>query len=254
MVLAEVTEYFSGQGQVSFSDRDAVTGLATGGYTFLGDCSTLELKVSVERKEHMEHQTGKNSVDAVFESAQKCEFNGTFGGFDGKNLDLYLYGNSAIQATASVTGETVVIPPKGKRVPLARMPVANTVPTITGGGTAGTDHILDLSTGMILIPATSTLTSGNNLTVNYSAAAERVTTAFTSENKYRIIRFDGLNRAADNKPVVVEVYKARFDPAEMIGLIIDEFAEYTLNGTALYDPLYAASALYGGFFRIRVKQ
>ena len=249
-MLAEVTEYYSGQGQVTYSERDGLTGLPTGGFIFLGDCSTLETKITVERKEHMEHQTGKNSVDAIFESAQKCEFNGTFGGFDSKNLNLYIYGTSQELVAATITGESIVVPALGTRVPLARMPVS--APTITGA-TAGEDYIADLGTGMLLIPEGSSLTPGNTITANYSAAAERLTTAFTQDNKYRYLRFDGLNRASDNKPVIVEVYKGRFDPAEMLALINDDFNEFTLNGTALYDPLYAADAQYGGFLRVRVK-
>lgn len=249
MVLAETTEYFSGQGQVTYAERNA-SGTAEGGYIFLGDCSSLEVKTTVDREEHNENQTGRNAVDAVFERNQKCEFNGTFGGFDSKNLDLYVYGNSQEVPAATITAEPIVAA-VGRRVPLQRMP---TTFTSLGSLTEGDDYFIDLGTGMIAFPPTGGATDGNSYNANYEAAAETLTTAFTDLNRYRILRFDGLNRASDNKPVIIEVYKARFDPAEMLALINESFAEHTLNGTALYDPLYANDAAFGGFMRVRVKR
>lgn len=249
MVLAEQTEYYSGQGQVTYAERDEF-GKPVGGLIFLGDCSQLETKVTVDRKEHNESQTGRGAVDAVFETAQKVEFNGTFGGFDSKNLDLYLYGSSQELEPATVTGEEIIAY-KGRRASLARMPI-----TFNGLGSLveGEDYFVDLSTGMIRFPETSSVTDEATFTVNYTAAPERLTTAFTTLNSYKYLRFDGLNRGSDNQPVVIEVYRARFDPAEMLALINEEFAEYTLNGTALYDAANDIDPLYGGFMRVRVKQ
>lgn len=249
MVLAEETQYYSGQGQVTYAERNA-EGQPEGGLIFLGDCSQLETKVTVDRKEHNESQTGRGAVDAVFETAQKVEFNGTFGGFDSQNLDLYLYGSTQAIEPATITGEEIIAY-KGRRAPLSRMPVTfNSL----GSLVEGEDYFIDLGTGMIRFPNTSSVTDGDIYTANYEAAGERLTTAFTTLNTYKYLRFDGLNRGSDNVPVIIEVYRARFDPAEMLALINDEFAEYTLNGTALYDAINDNNTAYGGFMRVRVKQ
>lgn len=249
MVLAEQTEYYSGQGQVTYAERNEL-GRPEGGLIFLGDCSQLETKVTVDRKEHNESQTGRGAVDAVFETAQKVEFNGTFGGFDSKNLDLYLYGSSQELESAVITGEEIIAY-RGRRVPLSRMPI--TFDSL-GSLVEGEDYLIDLGTGMIRFPETSSVTDETVYTVNYEAAPERLTTAFTTPNTYKYLRFDGLNRGSDNVPVIIEVYRARFDPAEMLALINEEFAEYTLNGTALYDAVNDVDPIYGGFMRVRVKQ
>lgn len=250
MVLTEKTEYYSGQGVVTYAERDDL-GKPTGGLIFLGDCSSLETKVTVDRKEHNESQTGRGAVDAVFETAQKVEFNGTFGGFDPKNLNLYLYGSTASRQSVTVTAEPIVAY-KGRREALAQMPLTF---TNLGSLVEGDDYLIDLGTGMIRFLETSpNIVDGDTYDANYEAAAEDNTTAFTTLNTYKYLRFDGLNRGSDNRPVVIEVYRARFDPAEMLALINDDFAEYTLNGTALYDAINDTDPNYGGFMRVRIKR
>ena len=254
MALETVTEYYSGQGSVSYSERDSL-GKPIGGLIDLGNCSKLETKISVERVEHNESQTGRGAVDATFEKAQKVEINATFDEFKRENLDLYIYGQSQELAGAVVTGEEI-IGHLGKKAALSRMPASFASLTNAGGATTytDTDYSVDLGTGLITFAPDASFADGEVLEANYQAAAERITTAFTKLNTYRWLRFDGLNRGSDNVPVVIEIYKARFDPAEMMDIINEEYAEYSLNGTALYDRCYADNSLYGGFMRIRVKK
>ncbi|MDJ0900251.1 MAG: hypothetical protein QNJ55_15715 [Xenococcus sp. MO_188.B8] len=254
MALETVAEYYSGQGSVNYSERDSL-GKPVGGLIDLGNCSKLETKITVERVEHNESQTGRGAVDATFEKAQKVEINATFDEFKRENLDLYVYGQSQELVGATVTGEEI-IGHLGKKAALARMPASFSSLTNVGGATTydETDYSVDLNTGLISFAPDASFTDGDTLEANYQAAAERITTAFTKLNTYRWLRFDGLNRGSDNVPVVIEIYKARFDPAEMMDLINEEFAEYNLNGTALYDRCYADNSLYGGFMRIRVKR
>ena len=254
MALETVTEYYSGQGHVSYSERDSL-GKPTGGLIDLGNCSKLETKISVDRVEHNESQTGRNAVDATFEKGQKVEINATFDEFKRENLDLYIYGESQELAGATVTGEDV-IGYLGKKAALERMPILFTslIKKVGGAALKEDDYTIDLNTGLISFATDADFADGDTLEANYQAAAERITTAFTKLNRYRWLRFDGLNRGSDNVPVVIEIYKARFDPTEMMDLINEEFAEYSLNGTAVYDRAYADDSLYGGFMRIRVKK
>ncbi|MEM9273794.1 MAG: hypothetical protein AAGA80_12625 [Cyanobacteria bacterium P01_F01_bin.143] len=254
MASETITEYYSGQGYVSYSERDSL-GKPVGGLIDLGNCSKLETKTTVERVEHNESQTGKGAVDAVFEKAQKVEINGTFDEFKRENLDLYIYGQSQELIGATVTGEEIVAH-LGRKAALSRMPASFASLTDVGGATTygESDYSVDPGTGLITFATDASFDDGATLEANYQAAAERVTTAFTKLNTYRWLRFDGLNRGSDNVPVVIEIYKARFDPAEMMDIINEEYAEYSLNGMALYDRCYADDSLYGGFMRIRVKQ
>ena len=93
--------------------------------------------------------------------------------------------------------------------------------------------------------------NGQVLLVSYAARTERITTAFTGRSEEFYLRFDGLNRAKDDSPVVIELFKTRFDPSS-IEAINDEYATYDLSGDVLYDSFNASSDQYGGFMRIRL--
>ena len=252
---SDPTELYSGQGIVSYSERNEL-GRPTGGFIDLGNCSKLETKATVERVEHTESRTGSNFTDAVFEKSQKVEFNGTFDSFSAENLNLYLYGSTIKTASATVTDEEV-IGIYGRKAALSKMVTTFTSLTNAAGSTTyveGTDYTIDPRTGMLTFPsAGAAFADGDSLRANYTSAAERSTAAFTQLNTYKYLRFDGLNRASDGKPVVIEVYKGRFDPSEMLDIINEEFAEYVLNGMALYDNCHADDSAYGGFMRVRVK-
>ena len=252
---SDPTELYSGQGIVTYAERNEL-GRPVGGFIDLGNCSKLETKASVERVEHQESRTGSNFTDAVFEKNQKVEFNGTFDSFSAENLNLYLYGSTNKIASTTVTDEEITAV-YGRKVALENMVSSFTSLTDATGTTTyteGTDYTIDPRTGMLTFPNTgAAFADGDSLRANYTSAAERRSTAFTQLNTYKYLRFDGLNRASDGKPVVIEVYKARFDPAEMLDIINEEFAEYVLNGMALYDACHADNTAYGGFMRVRVK-
>ncbi len=246
-------EYYSGQGRVSFAERNQL-GRPDAGFTFLGDCSKLETKATVERKEHSEHQTGKGGVDNVFETAQKVELQATFDEIVEAALNLYIYGNTEKIAAATVTAEPAKLY-LGKEVPTQYIPDTFASLTDVGGTTTyvlGTDYLIG-ETGMIAVPTTgSAITDGQDVELNYLSKDERISTAFTANNRNLYLRFDGLNRASDNKEVIIEIYKARFNPSEMLAMINDDHATYDLNGMALFDKCHADNSLYGGYMRIRL--
>ncbi|MEM7756566.1 MAG: hypothetical protein AAF298_00340 [Cyanobacteria bacterium P01_A01_bin.40] len=247
------TQYYSGQGKVSFARRNALGRPDEDGFIFMGNCSKLMTQAEVEVVKHNESQSGNNAVDKRFEKATEVMIEGTFDEIRREALNRYLYGTTHDIAAATITAEPIKAK-LGSQIPLAQIPDTFTSLTDVGGTTTyqeGNDFVIS-PTGMISFPATSSaITDGQDLEANYQGKAERLTTAFTSDNEDFYIRFDGLNRADDNKPVVIEMYKSRFDPASLEA-VNDEFAEYELKGDVLYDDCHADQELYGGFMRIRV--
>ena len=246
--------HFSGQGRLSFAERTEL-GRPASGFTFLGDCSKLDIKCQVETKEHKEHQSGQNGVDNTFETNQKVELEFTLDEFIEEAVNLYVYGNSQVSTAATVTAEATKLY-LGKEVPTAFMPDGDVIVTNVGGATTyvlGTDYKIG-TTGMIYVPTdgSSAINDGDDVELNYLSRDERISTAFTELNKPYFFRFDGLNRAHDNKPVVIEIYKGRMNPAEMVDIINEDFATYNLKGMALYDPCYVDDSTYGAYFRVRV--
>jgi hypothetical protein len=61
------------------------------------------------------------------------------------------------------------------------------------------------------------------------------------------MRFEGLNTAEDNRPVVVEVFRFSTDPLKELALISDTVGNFALEGSALLDALQLTGSKY---FRI----
>lgn len=253
MATETKTELYSGQGKVSIARRNELGRPDDNGFTFLGNCPRLVTNAEVEVVKHNESQTGKNAVDARFEKTQQIMIESTFDEIVKEAMERYLYGTTTEVAAATITAEAVKAK-LGASVPVAQIPDTFTSLTDVGATTTyteGTDYIIS-PTGMISFPATgSAITDGQSLEANYTAKAERLTTAFTASNESFYLRFDGLNRAKDDAPVVIEMYKVRFDPSSLEA-INEEFAEYELAGDVLYDDCHADNALYGGFMRVRL--
>lgn len=82
------------------------------------------------------------------------------------------------------------------------------------------------------------------LTANYSYAAQYEVNALTQGSKERYLRFEGLNTADGNNPVVVEVFRFSTDPLKELEFIGDTVAQFTLEGSVLADPLQSTGSKF----------
>ncbi len=75
------------------------------------------------------------------------------------------------------------------------------------------------------------------VTVDYSYEAQNLVDALTEGATDRYLRFEGLNTADGNNPVVIEVFKFSTDPLQNLALIGDDVQQFELSGNVLADPL-----------------
>lgn len=73
------------------------------------------------------------------------------------------------------------------------------------------------------------------LTVDYSYAAQYKVDAMDKGIEELYMRFEGLNTADENAPVVVDVFKFTTDPLKELALIGDGIGQFTLEGSVLAD-------------------
>ena len=105
---------------------------------------------------------------------------------------------------------------------------------------------------MLYFPPTSTIVDGASLRANYaSGAIERVSGFTGNQNPVYWLRFDGLNQAEDNKPVIIDIYSFRPKPVSSIELITEDFSKLDIEGMALYEDRMPDNTTDGRFFRIR---
>ncbi len=246
------TRLYRGQGQVFLGLR--VSGRPAG-LEFIGNVSELMLNPQTEKIEHMESQTGYNSIDKVIERALKVELSMTTDSMASENLARMVFGKLTKNAIATVTAENhkAYI---GKLLILNNINVTifTSLTNVAGTTTyvAGTDYeVVDLAAGMVKILA-GAITDGLDVRANYAVGASETVAAFGTPNTEYWLRFNGLNSAEDDNPVIIDCFKVRFAPASDVPMINnDGFAEYKQSGSCLFDAAQPVTSKMGRYFSVQ---
>ena len=106
--------------------------------------------------------------------------------------------------------------------------------------------VLDVDTSGKTITAADALAvfDGGTLDIDYSYAGQELIAALTEGSLERYLRFEGINTADENRPVVVEVFKFLMDPTKELSLIGDDINQFVLEGNVLADPLQSEGSKY----------
>jgi hypothetical protein len=247
---ASNTEFYSGQGVLMISERDAAGNPA--GFRVVGNVPSVEIQNNLTTFEHKESITGQRAIDLRLTQENNVAVNITLESFDKENLALSMYGESTdvIAAVAAVFNTPVVI--LGGLYGLGKVRVSNVVVTDTATGLItyvdGDNYTLDENSGSIRVftaaeqtaaGAADLIAAADLLTVTFDHEAQVKIDALTAPRPELYLRFEGLNTAKGNEPVVVEVFKFAPDPAAVIALLSDEVWQGELNGSALLDSTKA---------------
>lgn len=248
--------YYSGQGSLYIAERDSTTGEPKG-FIAVGNVPELTLNIETTKFEHKESESGSRLIDLTIIQEKKGTFEFRLENLNLDNLTLGLWGTKASVTGASVTEEEIAIPldtPGGMRFPLKHPKVS----AVTVKGPAGTptyvlndDYTVDATNGVIILTAggdivTAADTAATTIEVDYTYAGYTKVDAFMSAAApERWLRFEGIN-TVDNSRVIVDLFKAQFDPLTGYGLINEELGSVTMRGSLLAD----ATRLTGSkFFR-----
>jgi hypothetical protein len=238
-----VDHYFSGQGVVLLAKRDA-TGNPTGFFP-VGNVKDLKITVNTSTIEHKESHSGQRGIDLRLTTETKCALSMTMENFLADNLSLASRGISTKQVGASVVdhGITCYL---GKVVSLPHIKISSVV--ISDGLTPlteGTDYLLNTDAGSIKFSNTITgVVDGDALSVDYTYATQFKVDTLVTGNTDMFMRFEGLNTAEGNDPVVIEVFKFSIDPFKELALIGDTVQTFVLSGSVLTDTLRSTGSKY----------
>lgn len=244
--------YYSGQGVVMVGDLDEGNNLL--GLTPLGNVTALEIGVEVSVEEHNESQSGQRGTDLRKEKETKVSIKMTAQNFVRDVLAMFTRGTSTPIAAGAVTAGAVVCM-LGKVMPLPHIKVSEVVlkkstTTLVAYVDDDTpyDYQLNADAGSIrfaAVPATSGLADEDELTIAYDYAAQAQVDSLTTGAVARFLRFEGLNTADSNQPVVVEAFRCQFDPAKVLSLISDETVQsFELEGSILADLTRTTGSKY----------
>lgn len=241
------SEYFSGQGIVMIATKDGTSGDALG-FTPIGNVTDLSLSTEISKDEHKESSSGSRAVDLTLSTETNVTFSASLESMSSDNLAYALRGTKAAVAAGSVvagpgagTAKLGKIGPTG-HIQITSLLITNVAAVLTY--VLGDNYTVDEASGSyyLMTTAEQTAASAANLIaedevleVGYSFADQVTTDALTGASEVRWIRFEGLNTAKDNEPVVVDIFKMEADLLSELSLISDEVNSFDLTGTVLSD-------------------
>lgn len=246
--------YYSGQGRLGIGDRDPVTGKLSG-VIFVGNVTSLNIDISVDKFEHKESMSGNRAVDLTIIKEKKATFKFTAESLDLDLLASGLYGQTSAVVGATAAGE-VHFAERGKVVPLLHQNVTSitTITTVTGTTALveDTDYTIDLGFGTIYIDLGSTVVDvlGEDIIITYVYGAYDRLEAFTTGTPpERYLRFEGLN-TVNGDLRLLEVPRAAFDPLTGLQFINEELGNGEFGGSILPDVTITTTGL-SQYFRER---
>lgn len=219
-----------------------------------GNVADLKISLKTDVLEHYESQSGQRSLDHRMVKQKSATVNLTIEEFTKENLALALYGTAVTGTTGTVTAETVggAAPTIGDRYFLAHPKVSSLVVTDSMGTPAtlvsGTNYTPDLDFGAITFLDVTSFTAPFKAAYSYGARTD--VGIFTQPLPERFLRLEGVNTAASNSRVLVELYRVAFDPLKDISFISEDYNKFDLEGSLLADSTKAYDAVLGQFGRI----
>jgi len=219
-----------------------------------GNVADLSLALKTDVIEHYESQTGQRAVDLRLVKQKSATVALTIEEFTKENLALALYGNHVTGSGGSVTDEAVggATPAIGDRYFLAH-PKVSAVTVVDSAGTPatlteGTHYTLDADFGAIQFLNTTGLTAPFKASYTFGAVTE--IGIFTQPLPERFLRLEGVNTAAGNAKVLIELYRVAFDPLKKFDIISNDLNKFELEGSLLADSTKPYDAVLGQFGRI----
>ncbi|MDI6750490.1 MAG: hypothetical protein QMD73_09975 [Rhodocyclaceae bacterium] len=244
--------YASFQGRVYLGERDSNGNPIN--VRSPGNVADLSLSLKTDVIEHYESQTGQRAVDLRLVKQKSATVALTIEEFTKENLALALYGSHVTATGGSVTNEPVggAAPVVGDRYFLAH-PKVSSLTVVDSAGTpatltAGTHYTADEDFGAIQFLNVTGFTAPFKASYTFGAVTE--IGIFTQPLPERFLRLEGVNTAAGNAKVLIELYRVAFDPLKKFDIISNDINKFELEGSLLADSTKPYDAVLGQFGRI----
>lgn len=225
-----------------------------GKFLDLMDVSQMDLGFTAEEGTHTEHRSGQRLEDFTWETKNSGTVTLGVDSHHAENIAMMFRGEVST-LSGSFTAEEIAatLPAVGD---ILRLPYGNlsaVVITDSSAGpktlTAGTNYRLDADYGDLEV---LNVTTGAPFVAPLKAAgsygAQTNITLMTSAQKEYWLRYKGVN--PDGARVLVELYRWKPKPGEMMKLITGEVTVSSLQGKVMADNTKANDAELGQFGRV----
>lgn len=243
-----MTSYYMGQGKVYAALRGI--GREPQGFRLLGNCTRLD--ISLGRGGMNRENRGSAPQPLLRVAGSTPRFNLDMESIEQKNLALLLHGESTTVAGAS--GVANIIARKGLVVPLPHINLTSFTALRNAADTATYDpsgYSVNLAAGSIEFAASSAIPDNTVVIAKYEHGGHTYTGAFTNKPEFMALRYEGVNTVENYAPVVLDLFKIKFDPMDSLQLINDNFLSLQTQGKIYYDDMVFDSKAEGKYLRIR---
>jgi hypothetical protein len=254
-MLSTVTSLFSSQGVIQLGARAADGTVKT--FFDIGNAPKISVSLKTDVEEIKESYSGHRLLMARLEKGKSAEISMELHNFDKRTIEVLLRGTQTHVVSGTVTAEAMQSGMAVGDIYRTAKPFISTVVIKDSAGTPatlayGTDYTLDADAGLVRLLNVTGFTQP--FKVDYAYAGADVNAMFVTAQQEYTVFFSGVNTANADKPVLVELYRTIFDPAENIDFISDNVNTFTIKGSLLIDSTKSASdPTLGQFGRIMTK-
>lgn len=252
-----MSQGFSGVGLVNLYAR--TVGGAQGLGRFIGNCPKLSIKQEPKVVERNESMTTSRSPLRRMTQATAATIELVTDEFNKKNFAQAVAGRVDVVAADAVTTINVVFPSGaavGTVLGVGKSNINTLVVTDSTGSpitlTLGVNYSVDLFSGEITI---LNLTTGGPFVQPLKAAFKQGAVDIIAGLAVPLtelwLTLAGTN-ADTGERGVLNAYRVRFDPAQVLDFITNDYQDYTLNGSVLIDSTKQAAAVGGQMFSFSV--
>lgn len=244
---------FSLQGYVNIAP--ILAGGAIGPLRWLGNVPEATLNLGADSVDKTESYSGKRLQLGRLTTGVTASLNLTLDEWSSANLALAFQASVANIAAAAATGEE--FPDDLVAGDLVRLdhPFASALVITDSAGVPVTVPLANYALeghgkNRVRILDPGVFTQPFNAAYSYEAAKN--VALFSQLGVPVYLQFDAINTET-NEPVLLELWRTRFDPVSELGLINAEYGNLPLAGAVLYDQTKEADPLLGGFGRMLQK-
>lgn len=237
-----MSSYYYGQGKVYLAQRSNGP-LA---WKWIGDVGELTVTLNTETKPRKRAINGRVSTIDRYITNEECQVKATLFERSCENLSAVLYGDCVVRRAQYVSNE--IIPTGVKSGNRYALEYQNIWDVVIPGLTESVDYKVDRLWGTIDFIKTPVV---QPVGVNYKHAGNTSIPVYTQKPVELALRYEGINQAEGDLPVLVELYRLQFDAAAAIDLInnANELASLDVTAEVLADITRNVNDVLGQYGR-----
>jgi hypothetical protein len=244
--------YLYGQGKVKLALR---TGDELGPWIWIGDVSELTGTLAEETFDHQESYSGEKGRTRKINLGKTMNWSATLHELSTANLARFTNGTNTVTESGTVTSESLGTVAAGDAFQLDHFNVSNLVITDSAGSPAtiaASHYEYDVYGNLEFITLPTSPAPTMPLLAAYSYGAYNAVAFLNATRGEFALRYEGVNLAEGNAPILMELYKVSPGLLQTLGMITNgnQLAAAPVTFDALLDTSKVRAGALGQYGRI----